>query len=109
MVIENGFEVDVKKLRCMQRFQGVVSNADGVFLKTKIFTTFDSARKHINRIIDEYNLGLPAEQKIPTYIYSRKDKRNVEVAKLWRRPIDWDNKCYSIKPTLEEAQRYGRQ
>lgn len=69
----------------------------------------------IKRAIDRYNQRQPADNlKLPTITHMEMvdttpqyEEPHKDVARLWRRPRDWDNTCYRIPPTMQEAAKYS--
>lgn len=74
-----------------------------------------SVIKSIKRAIDRYNQRQPADNlKLPTITHMvmvdttpQYEEPHKDVARLWRRPRDWDNTCYRIPPTMQEAAKYS--
>lgn len=70
----------------------------------------------IKRAIERYNRKQPADNlKLPTITHMvmvdttppQYEEPHKDVARLWRRPRDWDNTCYHIPPTIQEAVKYS--
>lgn len=61
--------------------------------------------KYNEKVSNRFKLPLLNHIEVDNQIKPPEQKLK-DVARLWRRPIDWDNACYSVPPTKEEYLKY---